>query len=114
MKNGNVRSRATSSRSIICLNKRGNANTLSALGSESQLNPEARSHVVRIERKVKKTRYLQGKGVYRYHRYELTIPTEYKDLVERFMDKDLHVEAKQVGNNVIIEAKPIEKIEEYC
>jgi hypothetical protein len=109
MKNGNVRSRANFSRSIIRLNRRGNANTLSVLGSEGELNPDAHSHVVRIRRQLKKTRYLQGKSVYKYHRYELTIPAEYKDLIERFMDKDLQVEAKQVGNNLIIEAKPIEK-----
>jgi hypothetical protein len=79
---------------------------------KSELNSDARSHVVRIRRELKKKRYLEGKGVYKYHRYELTIPTEYKDLIERFIDKDLHVEAKQVGNNLIIEAKPIEKTSE--
>jgi len=52
------------------------------------------------------TRYLH-KRVYKYPRYELTIPVKYKDLAEEFMNKDLKVEAKKQGNNLIIEAKPI-------
>jgi len=47
--------------------------------------------------------------VYKYHRYELTIPAKYKDLAETFMNKDLQVEAKQENNTLIIVAKPTER-----
>ena len=73
------------------------------------MNPYHEHHIVRIRRKVTRSRYL-GKAVYRYSRYELTIPARYKDLVEAFMNKDLIVEAKQKGSSLIIEAKPAERL----
>ena len=72
------------------------------------MNRYQAQHAVRIRRRIKESRYFHKKGVYKYYRYYLTIPTKYKDIVETFMGKDLHVEAKQVGNNLIIEAKPTE------
>jgi hypothetical protein len=73
------------------------------------MNPHHEHHIVRIRRKTTRSSYL-GKAVYKYHRYELTIPAKYKDLAEAFMNKDLHVIAKQEGNNLIIEAKPVEEL----
>jgi hypothetical protein len=70
------------------------------------MNPHQAQHPVRIRRRIKESRYFHKKGVYKYYRYYLTIPTKYKDLIEIFMGKDLHVEAKQVGDNLIIEATP--------
>jgi hypothetical protein len=75
------------------------------------MNPYHEHHIVRIRRKVTSTRYL-GKAIYRYHRYELTIPSKYKDLAEAFMNKDLQVEAKQEDNTLIIRAKPAERFGE--
>ena len=75
----------------------------------TNMNPHHEHHIVRIRRKTTRSSYL-GKAVYKYHRYELTIPAKYKDLAEAFMNKDLTVEAKQQGNNLIIEAKPVEKL----
>ena len=75
----------------------------------SAMNPYHEHHIVRIRRELKKARYLKGKRVYNYYRYELTIPVKYKDIVEQFMNKDLKVEAKQEDNKLIIEAKPIER-----
>jgi len=75
----------------------------------TNMNPHHEHHIVRIRRKATRSSYL-GKAVYKYHRYELTIPAKYKDLAEAFMNKDLTVEAKQQGNNLIIEAKPVEKL----
>jgi len=72
------------------------------------MNPYHEHHIVRIRRKVERSRYL-NKAVYKYSRYELTIPARYKDLVEAFMNKDLKIEAKQEGNTLTIEAKPMEK-----
>ena len=72
------------------------------------MNPHHEHHIVRIRRKAIRSSYL-GKAVYKYHRYELTIPAKYKDLAEAFMNKDLIVEAKQRGNSLIIEAKPAER-----
>ena len=73
------------------------------------MNPYHEHHTVRLRRKVIRSHYL-NKAVYKYSRYELTIPARYKDLAEAFMNKDLKVEAKQQGNNLIIEAKPVEKL----
>jgi hypothetical protein len=61
---------------------------------KTNMNPYHERHIVRIRRKTTRSCYL-GKAVYRYHRYELTIPAKYKDLAEAFMNKDLQVEAKQ-------------------
>jgi hypothetical protein len=58
---------------------------------------------------LEKARYLKGKRVYNYYRYELTIPVKFRDIVEQFMNKDLKVGAKQEGASLIIEAKRIEK-----
>jgi hypothetical protein len=71
------------------------------------MNSYHEHHIVRIRRKTTRSSYL-GKAVYKYHRYELTIPAKYKDLAEAFMNKDLTIEAKQQGNSLIIEARPIE------
>ena len=72
------------------------------------MNPGHEHHIVRIRRKAIRSSYL-GKAVYKYHRYELTIPAKYKDLAEAFMNKDLTIEAKQQGNSLVIEAKPTER-----
>jgi len=65
---------------------------------------------VRIRQRTKRKALLRGKPAYKRRQLELTIPSKFKDLVEPFMDKDLKVEAKRVGNKIIIEAKPIENI----
>jgi len=74
------------------------------------LNPYYDHHIIRIRRKVKQNRYFDGKRIYKREQLELTIPSKYRDAVEPFLDKDLTVEAKQEGNNLIIEAKPVEKL----
>jgi hypothetical protein len=75
------------------------------------MNPYHEHHVVRIRRELKKARYLKNKRVYNYYRYELTLPVKFKDIIEQFMNKDLKVEAKREGNNLVIEAKPMERLE---
>ena len=75
---------------------------------KTNMNPYHEHHIVRIRRRIMRSHYL-NKAVYKYTRYELTIPNKYKDLIEAFMNKDLQVEAKQEGNNLVIEAKPAEK-----
>jgi hypothetical protein len=72
------------------------------------MNPHHEHHIVRIRRETTRPTYL-GKAVYKYHRYELTIPAKYKDLAEAFMNKDLIVEAKQEDNVLVIVAKPAER-----
>jgi len=72
------------------------------------MNPSHEQRIVRIRRKTTRSRYL-NKAVYKYHRYELTIPSKYKDLAEAFMNKDLTVEAKQEANALIIVARPAER-----
>ncbi|MCJ7721973.1 tyrosine-type recombinase/integrase [Candidatus Bathyarchaeota archaeon] len=61
---------------------------------------------VRIRQKVKKQRNFSSKKVYKSHKLELTIPSRYKDIVEPFLNKDLKVETKRVGDSLVIEAKP--------
>jgi hypothetical protein len=73
---------------------------------KTNMNPYHEHHIVRIRRKATRSRY-QNKAVYKYSRYELTIPARYKDLAEAFMNKDLKVEAKQEGASLVIEAKPV-------
>ena len=75
---------------------------------KTNMNPYHEHHIVRIRRKVTRSHYL-NKAVYKYHRYELTIPAKYKDLTEAFMNKDLIVEVKQEENALIIIAKPAER-----
>jgi len=65
----------------------------------SNMNPYHEPHIVRIRHKATRSRY-HNKAIYRYHRYGLTIPSKYKDL---------KVEAKQEGNALIIEAKPVRR-----
>ena len=75
---------------------------------ETNMNPYHEHHIVRIRRKTTRSSYL-GKAVYKYHRYELTIPAKYKDRAEAFINKDLQVEAKQENNTSIKVAKPTER-----
>ncbi len=70
------------------------------------MNPYHEHHIVRIRRVTRKTRY-RNKAVYSYYRYELTVPTKYKDLAEAFMNKDLKIEAKQKGKTLIIQARSV-------
>jgi hypothetical protein len=68
------------------------------------MNPyDHNDHIIGIRRKLKLSRY-RDKCVYRYHRYEITIPTKYEDLIQPFMDKDLHVKVKQEASSLIIAA----------
>jgi hypothetical protein len=72
------------------------------------MSPIGGEHFVRIRRKLKKQSKFPGKGVYKRHQLELTIPSRFKHIVEPFMNKDLKVEAKRAGDKIIIEAKPVE------
>jgi len=63
---------------------------------------------VRIRQKVKKQRNVPGKTVYKRHILELTIPSRFKDVVEPFLNKNLKVETKCVGDSIVIEAKLVE------
>ena len=72
-------------------------------------NPTNIERVVRIRRKLKENRYFDGKCVYKREQWELTIPSRFKEVVEPFLNKDLKVEARQEGNNLIIEAKPVQR-----
>jgi len=69
---------------------------------KTNMNPYHDHHIVRIRRKMTRSHYL-NKAVYKYSRYELTIPSKYKDL---------QVEAKQEDNTLIIRAKPAERLGE--
>ena len=53
----------------------------------------------------KKVPELSQKKVYTRHILQLTIPSRFKNVVKPFLNKDLKVETKQVGDNLVIEAK---------
>ena len=72
------------------------------------MNPGCGEQFVRIRQRTKTQPRLRGKAVYKRRQLELTIPSKFKDVVEPFLNKDLKVEAKRVGNKIIIEAKPVE------
>ncbi len=59
------------------------------------------------------TRYMH-KRVYKYPRYELTIPVQYKDLAEEFMNKNLIVDARREGNDLVIVARTTEDFVTKC
>ena len=71
------------------------------------MNPSRGEHFVKIRQRTKRQPRLRGKAAYKRRQLELTIPSKFKDVVEPFMNKDLKVEAKRVGNKIIIEAKPV-------
>ena len=62
-------------------------------------------HYVRIRQNTEKYRNFPGKKVYARHILQLTIPNRFKDVVEPFLNKDLTVETKQIGDNLIIKVK---------
>jgi hypothetical protein len=64
-----------------------------------------REHYVRIRQNTRKYRNFNSKKVYARHILQLTIPNRFKDVVEPFLNKDLKVETKQVGDNLVIKAK---------
>ena len=72
------------------------------------MNPGCGEHSVRIRQRTKIQPRLSGKAAYKRRQLELTIPSKFKDVVEPFLNKDLKVEAKRVGNKIVIEAKPVE------
>jgi len=71
------------------------------------LTPGYRERFVRIRQRTKRQPRLRGKAAYKRRQLELTIPSKFKDLVEPFLNKDLRVEAKRVGNKIVFEAKPV-------
>lgn len=76
------------------------------------MNPGCGEHFVHIRQRTKTQPRIRGKAAYKRRQLELTIPSKFKDVVEPFLNKDLKVEAKRVGNKIIIEAKPVENIPE--
>ena len=66
---------------------------------------QGREQHVRIQQKTKKYRNFPRKKVYTRHILQLTIPSRFKNVVKPFLNKDLKVETKQVGDNLVIEAK---------
>ena len=50
-----------------------------------------------------------GKGVKKYQKLELTIPSRYKDLVKPFVGKDLMVDVKRKDDRIVIEVKAVDE-----
>jgi hypothetical protein len=66
---------------------------------------QSREQHVRIRQNTRKYRNFPNKKVYTRHILQLTIPARFKDVVKPFLNKDLKVETKQVGDNLVIKAK---------
>ena len=65
---------------------------------------------VRIQRKVSKRRYLHGKQTYTYERFYVTIPKEFHDKVEPFLNKNLKVEVIPKKDGLEIRCTPRENV----
>ena len=65
---------------------------------------------IRIQRKVSKRRYLDGKRTYTYERLYIPIPKEFHDLVEPFLNKNLKVEVRPKNDGVEIICVPRENV----
>jgi len=65
---------------------------------------------VRIERKISKTRYLDGKHTYTYERFYLPIPKQFHDKIEPFLTKKLKVTVKPANGGFKIICTPCENV----
>jgi hypothetical protein len=62
---------------------------------------------VRLTRRIERRSVPSGKRVCRKERMRLTIPSRYKEVVGPFLDRDLKVNVRRIGNSLIIDAKPV-------
>jgi len=65
---------------------------------------------VRIERKVSKRRYLDGKHTYTYERFYVPIPKQFHDKIEPFLNKKLKVTVKPANGGFKIICTPRENV----
>ena len=65
---------------------------------------------VRIERKVSKRRYLDGKHTYTYERFYVPIPKQFHDKIEPFLNKKLKVAVKHANGGFKIICTPRENV----
>jgi hypothetical protein len=61
--------------------------------------------MVKIQKRLVKKRYY-GKAEYKYPVYSLTIPKQYHELLEAFLDEDLEANVEQNTNILTITLKP--------
>ncbi|MFB0501437.1 MAG: hypothetical protein ACETVP_03115 [Candidatus Bathyarchaeia archaeon] len=61
---------------------------------------------IRIERKVSKRRYLDGKRTYTYERFYVPIPKQFHDKIEPFLNKNLKLEVKPANGSLKIICTP--------
>ena len=64
---------------------------------------------IRIQRKVSKRRYLDGKRTYTYERFYVPIPKQFHDKIEPFLNKNLKVQVKPVNGGLKIICTPPRK-----
>jgi len=61
--------------------------------------------MVKIQKRLVKKRYY-GKAEYKYPVYSLTIPKQYHELLQAFLDEDLQANVEQNSNTLTITLKP--------
>lgn len=61
--------------------------------------------MVKIQKRFVKKRYY-GKAEYKYPVYSLTIPKEFHDLLQPFLDEDLQANVEHKTNTLTITLKP--------
>jgi hypothetical protein len=62
--------------------------------------------MVKIQKRLVKKRYY-GKAEYQYPVYSLTIPKEFHDLLQPFLDEELEANVEHTTNRLTITLKPI-------
>lgn len=61
--------------------------------------------MVKIQKRLVKKRYY-GKAEYKYPVYSLTIPKQYHELLQTFLDEDLEANVEHTANALTITLKP--------
>jgi hypothetical protein len=61
--------------------------------------------MVKIQKRLVKKRYY-GKAEYRYPVYSLTIPKEYHEIIQVFLDEELDAKVEHTADTLTITLKP--------
>jgi hypothetical protein len=62
--------------------------------------------LVRIQHRLSRKRYLEGKYAYEYERLSLDIPTKFHKKVKPFLKQDLDIEISVKGSYLVITLTP--------
>jgi len=66
--------------------------------------------MVKIQRRLSKKRYLDGKYTYEYERYYIEIPRKHRSKIKPLLNQELKIEVKKANNKIVITLTPIENV----